>query len=271
MLDIPGWIAEKNALFGEQFVLLLEIQYTDAVLTTALAGSNNDLTFTARTPISQTVRVAYVVSGTNTPLSISVSGGDITVNVATNGGGAATSTASQVMAAIQASAAAVALTDSNLATGNAGTGVVTAMAMTALTGDQYVRWARIEKDSVTFESKTWSAFGFGYPSRSQNARGEFPTFEIPIANPGRTMQSILEQNIVEGRNGRLITVHRLHLADPTANSQEQFTIIDAKTRGQMATLSCAGVRFNWLRTPIPRKLITRAEFPGIQGSRSRYF
>jgi hypothetical protein len=270
MLDIPGWIAEKNALYGEQFTLLFELQYTDAVLTTALAGSNNDLTFTARTPITQTVRVVYVVSGNNTPLSVAVAGGDITVNVATNGGGAATSTASLVMAALQASAAAAALTDVNLASGNDGSGVVTAMAITALTGDQYVRWARIEKGSVTFESKTWNAFGYGIPTRSQNARGEFPTFDIPVANPGRTLQALLEQNIIEGRNGRLITVHRLHLADPTANNQEQFTVIDAKTRAQLATLTCAGIRFNWLRTPIPRKLITRAEFPGIQGSRSRY-
>jgi hypothetical protein len=107
-----------------------------ATLTTALTGADNDLTFTARAagPGGNSITVGYVVSGVNTPLGVTVSGFAITVNVATDGAGTATSTASQVLAAIQGNQDAVALVTAALATGNSGAGVVTAMAATALSG-----------------------------------------------------------------------------------------------------------------------------------------
>lgn len=107
-----------------------------ASLTTALAGANNDLTYTAVTKgaAGNTIRVRYVVAGASTPLTVSVSVKDITVNVATDGASAATSTAAQVSAAIAASPAAAALVSVANATGNDGTGVVAALAFTNLGG-----------------------------------------------------------------------------------------------------------------------------------------
>lgn len=110
-----------------------------ASLTTALTGTNNDLTFTSNAPAhnrvgGNSVRVRYVVAGANTPLSVSVSGNDITVNVATNGSSAATSTAAQVATAVNGNASASALVTAENAPGNDGTGVVTALAYTSLTG-----------------------------------------------------------------------------------------------------------------------------------------
>jgi len=113
-----------------------------ASLTTSLTGTNNDLVYTAKSTENSAylgangnaIRVVYVVSGTSTPLSVSVSGTDITVNVATNGGGAATSTAAQISAAVLAHATAKTLVDVSNAAGNDGTGVVTAMSITALSG-----------------------------------------------------------------------------------------------------------------------------------------
>lgn len=127
-----GRIVSGLALFGS---------YVTASLTTALAGANNDLTYTAKAAApnyvaGNSVRVAYVVAGVSTPLTVAVSGNDITVNVATNGASAATSTAAQVMAAVNASVPASALVTAANATGNDGTGVVTAMAFTSLTGGQ---------------------------------------------------------------------------------------------------------------------------------------
>lgn len=112
-----------------------------ASLTTALAGNNNDLTFTstsggANFAGGNSTRVRYVVSGNSTPLSVSVSGSDITVNVATDGSGNPTSTATQAMNAINGNAAASALVTAALATGNDGTGVVAALAFTSLSGGQ---------------------------------------------------------------------------------------------------------------------------------------
>jgi Bacteriophage tail sheath protein len=105
-----------------------------ATLTTALAGSNNDLLFTAyeRGSGGNSYRIRYVVSGNNTPLTVTISDKDITVNVATNGGGTATSTAAQVKAAVNAAVPLhVVATD---APSNDGTGVVTALAFTSLSG-----------------------------------------------------------------------------------------------------------------------------------------
>lgn len=107
-----------------------------ASLTTALAGANNDLVFTAKTAGTggNAITVAIVVAGANTPLSVGVVGNAITINSATSAGSAATSTAAQVKAAVDASGPASALVAVALAPGNDGTGVVAAQGATNLTG-----------------------------------------------------------------------------------------------------------------------------------------
>lgn len=108
-----------------------------ATLTTALSGTHNDLVYTAVAPgtAGNAITVRYVVAGNSTPLTVSVTGSAITVNVATNGGGAPTSTAAQVAAAVAASAPAAALvgTPANAAS-NDGSGVVAALSVTNLAG-----------------------------------------------------------------------------------------------------------------------------------------
>ncbi len=107
-----------------------------ASLTTAFAGTNNDLKITAVRPGTEgnSARIAFVVAGVSTPLSVTRSGNDVTVNVATNGASAAVSTGAQVAAAINASDEAKHLLRAENATGNDGTGVVAAQAITALSG-----------------------------------------------------------------------------------------------------------------------------------------
>lgn len=106
-----------------------------AALTTALTGTNNDLTYTARRGgSSPTITVTYTVAGVSTPLTVVTTGNAIVVNVATNGSSAATSTAAQVAAAVAANFGANALVSVVNAAGNDGTGVVTAMATAPLTG-----------------------------------------------------------------------------------------------------------------------------------------
>lgn len=271
MQNIPAFVAEKNRLYGDKFLLLIELNYDVSTLTTALAGANNDLTFTGRVPVSVALTLTYVVAGLNTPLSIGVVGGAITVNVATNGGGAATSTAKQVIAALKAHTVANATVDVHTAPGNDGSGVVTALASTPFSVGQYLRWAQIESGSISFEGKTWTAIGIGNPVRSQSSKGKITGFDIPLANPARSAQSVLHGYIVEDHSGRLITVHRDMLGDPLAKAEEWFTVKGATTNDVIASLVCEGVRFNPLRTKVPKTYVTRAEYPGILGSRSRYY
>ena len=140
---------------------------------------------------------------------------------------------------------------------------------------QFVRWARLDgwgETSLDFEGETWIAFGIGNPKRSQNSQGQIPTFDLPIANPKRIFQSVLSAFIVEGRTGRLITVDKDNLADPTAKTEEWFTVKNARSEGTTITLVCTSIRFNPLRCRIPRRNMTRAKYPGLLGnSRQRFY
>lgn len=104
-------------------------------LVTSLAGANNDLSFIARDPAVTDITVEFVDPAANDQsLSVEVTGHDIVVNLATGPAGAITSTAAQVAAAINASGAAKDLVVVANASGNDGTGVVTALAQTGLAG-----------------------------------------------------------------------------------------------------------------------------------------
>lgn len=109
-------------------------------------GTNNDVHFVdARQDAGASdtpVTVTYVNSGTaNSALSISVTGSDITVNLATNAAGVATTTANQLVTFINTDASAGAVAAKALVTATAGAGVegdgsgaLAAAASTALTG-----------------------------------------------------------------------------------------------------------------------------------------
>src|SRR2546426_2902478 len=114
-----------------------------ASMTTALGGANNDLTFTSNQPGagSNSTNIRYVDPGTsNQTVSASVDGcpsactQNIRVSLATDSTGAITSTAAQVATAIGSNADASYLVRVTDAVGNDGTGVVTAMAATFLSG-----------------------------------------------------------------------------------------------------------------------------------------
>jgi hypothetical protein len=106
-----------------------------ATLTTALAGNNNDLVFTAKQYPGNDISVAYVnPNANNATLAVTVTGKAIAVNLATGAGGAITTLASDIATAIAANATANALVGVANAGGNDGTGTVTALAATSLTG-----------------------------------------------------------------------------------------------------------------------------------------
>lgn len=113
----------------------LEAKYSGRGSLSTAQGSNKDLTFTAQRRAGQSsalIRIRYVVAGNNTPLSVAVSGNDITVNLATGAGGAATSTALEILGAINVDPAAAALVFAAVKATQNGSGVPAAMAYTAL-------------------------------------------------------------------------------------------------------------------------------------------
>lgn len=116
-------------------VPVTEVTPPKASLTTSLTGTNNDLVYTARKggPGGNSIRVQYVDPGApSQSLSVSMRGFDIIVNLATSGASAITSTAALVKAAVEV--AARDLVSVEYASSNDGSGVVTALSITNLTG-----------------------------------------------------------------------------------------------------------------------------------------
>ena len=108
-----------------------------ATLVMAPEGANNALRFQARTPgvAGNSITVEYVDPlGNDQPLGVTVLDSAITVSLATGPDGTITSTAAQVAIAIAALPEADDLVLVYNADGNDGTGVVTALAATPLTG-----------------------------------------------------------------------------------------------------------------------------------------
>jgi len=119
-----------------KFSTIVSDPATFATLETALTGSNNDITYTAVTPgdAGNAISVVYTdPAAANQALSVTARNNLITVNLATNGASAITSTATLVLAAVQAHARAAQLVSAALS-GASGAGVVTAMAETNLAG-----------------------------------------------------------------------------------------------------------------------------------------
>ncbi len=122
----------KTALAGGA-----DMDATHAALTTALAGANNDVIWTAAVggAAGNDITIAYVDPGANDQLlGVVVANNDITVNLATGPGGAITSTANDIIAEVASTPAAAALVSGANAAANDGTGVVSALAATNLTG-----------------------------------------------------------------------------------------------------------------------------------------
>lgn len=108
-----------------------------ATLTTSLTGNNNDLIFTsvAKAESANNISIKYTDPYKySQSLSVSVTGNAINISLATDSSGAITTTAAQIITAITANSAASALVTVANAVGNDGSGIVTAMNTTNLTG-----------------------------------------------------------------------------------------------------------------------------------------
>jgi hypothetical protein len=129
-----GYNARHRALgFGRR--RFLRPAAVRASLSVNPAGSDNGILYSAlyHGTAGNSIRVRHVVAGVSTPLTVVVSGNDITVNVATTAGSAASSTANQVVAAVNGNADAAKLVFAQANEGT-GAGVVAAQAYTNLAG-----------------------------------------------------------------------------------------------------------------------------------------
>ncbi len=109
---------------------------TQAALTTAFATPDANVILKAKTPGTggNAITIEFADDGPSTPFSISVVGTAITFHLVTDGGGVITLSGQGIIDGIPSSPEALALIGGTLAPGNDGTGVVSAMAPTNLSG-----------------------------------------------------------------------------------------------------------------------------------------
>ncbi len=192
---VPG--VQQMAITADDGFEILSNRYlvssNYATLTTALTGANNDLTFTAvdSGPNGNSITVEYAITGasavldagTNNPYvgntvafvpprlqhgrgtppqsvppsDVTVTGTDITINVATNGATVVTSSANDVLAAMQASPEISRLVTVALAPGSTGAGLVIEMAQTPLMGGEWPAEASGARLERALDLASWPA------------------------------------------------------------------------------------------------------------------
>jgi hypothetical protein len=130
-----------------------------ATYTTALVGADNDMTLTAKVGGTggNAITIALVdPSGNNQALAVTVSELAISVSLATGVAGAITSTAAQVVAAINADATAKMLVTAIVKAGDAGTGIVTALSAANLAGGDAAALTTASLDCLGFDAATFN-------------------------------------------------------------------------------------------------------------------
>lgn len=113
----------------------LKVAHDYAALETAMTGDNNDIKLTAKDDGTGGAAISLTLvdpAANSKDLAVSVVGKGISVSLATGAAGAITTTASELIAAINADEAAAALVTASLKGTDTGAGVVTALAKTSL-------------------------------------------------------------------------------------------------------------------------------------------
>jgi hypothetical protein len=125
---------------------------------TPALGSNRDICFACKVTSCPSIQI--VVAGSNTSLSVSVIDDDVIVYSATNVGGTATSTALQIVDAVNADAGASALIEARIPPGQTGAGVTGALdAGDVATGVAFVNLALVDSgDHLTFQAAAGSRY-----------------------------------------------------------------------------------------------------------------
>lgn len=181
MFELDGTLTVTNAQIGS--VAITVPAQASAVAVVDMTNALSDLTYTARNKgrAGNDISVTHVNPGAaSQPLTVSVSGKDITISLATNGASAITSTALTVAAAVAANVAANDLV--TVAVEGAGTGVVNAKAKQNLINgkdivDVHLKAVSLSTTGGPFtvilkEDSTFVAAGTAVTPRNRNRRSD---------------------------------------------------------------------------------------------------
>ncbi|MCL5103012.1 MAG: phage tail sheath subtilisin-like domain-containing protein [Armatimonadetes bacterium] len=180
-----------------------------ATLNTGVVGTDR-IVWSAKSvgATGNAITIALVESGTDTPLSVELSGQAITVHLATDGGGNATSTAAQVVAAISAHVGASALVQ----TTSTDTGVVAAVSTAHLAGGQDPQDTL--KVSAIDEGRWGNALSVQITDGTQDATNEF---DLVVRLKGETVEVFKDLSMDESQPNHVELV---------INERSEFVVVD---------------------------------------------
>ncbi|MDF2574039.1 MAG: zinc carboxypeptidase, partial [Agromyces sp.] len=185
------------------------------------------------------LRVAMTNSGAaDQPLSVDVAGNDITVSLATDSAAVVTSTAAQVVAAINASPAASALVTAYTYRGNAGAGVVAPVAATALS-DGLTAPASVSRDPQTVYAirigKVRDGSKMGVLAYAQEHAREW----VPPLVTIETAERLLRNYELDGRTKQLVNNLDIWIVPSVNPDGGHYSFYDFNSQRKNMTNHCA--------------------------------
>lgn len=280
---------------AEKTVTFLPSPAVQAQVTIAGADSNGGVTYKAVAygTSGNSIQVRHVVAGNSTPLTISVTGSQITVNVATDSGGLATSTATAIATAVGLYGPASALVTA-AATGT-GASITAAAGYTNLVGGVDGGSASSLKsqiDSAAISGLTSTVYtgpdGLDHLRLSADISVEVTSGSangiLGFSNGAKTSRNALFQvfnrPIVDGSSGGITTtdpskvvvkVNGLQVI-PTAVDGKNGTVLlpSAPTPGAVVTISYYANTWQDTFDYLPDTLVTNVIRAGISPGRNDY-
>jgi hypothetical protein len=178
----------------------------------------------------------------NAPLAVAVNGRDIVVSLATDASGAVTSTAAQVVAAINGSAAAAQLVLAHLPRDNAGAGVVAPAGPQTLT-DNLDAPAHVSRDPFTVRAlrigKHRDGSKLGVLAYSQEHAREWQTPLVSI----EAAERLVRNYAIDGDTKRLVNELDIFVIPSVNPDGAHFSFYDRPSQRRNMTYRCTGLRF----------------------------
>lgn len=180
---------------------------------------------------------------TDQPLSVTVSGRDIVVNLATSATGAVTSTAAQVVAAINASPAASALVEAHVPRDNPGAGVVTPTAAPQTLTDSLDAPASVSRQPFQVRAlrigKHRDGSKVGVLAYSQEHAREWQTPLVTI----EAAERLLRNYAIDGATKQLVDNLDIFVVPSVNPDGANFSMYDRGSQRRNMTYRCDGFRY----------------------------
>ncbi|MBW1709094.1 MAG: hypothetical protein JRG97_08155 [Deltaproteobacteria bacterium] len=283
-----GQVTSSGTYTGNQSkVYMVEITTTGGVeaqyatLTTNFDSANDDLTFTAKTEgqIGENISIEYVDPlAINQPLGVVVNdlgGGvyDIQVNLATDGIGAVTSTAAEVMNAINTDPNASVLITASLASGSDGSGVVTDMGGVPQSLSRGFSYATLTTDYAALTTNL-TGTNDDLTFVAQNAGEDGNDIRIRYLNPGAANQTFsisvdgsdIIVNLATDGTGAITTTGNQIMAAVNADPDASALVAASLSGTNNGTGVVTAMDFTNLTTGTQNDLQFTALIPGTEGN-----